>query len=85
MIYWDHNATTPLRPRRGLVTSLQVTGESVVLTAPGRTVTLPGFTAPALRRLLAGPGTPAELPDLDEESALVLSRRMLREGIVLPG
>jgi hypothetical protein len=48
-------------------------------------VTLPAFTEPALRRLLAGPCTPADLPDLDEDSALVLVRRMLREGVVLPG
>jgi hypothetical protein len=79
------DATTALRPRGGLAATLQVTGGSVVLTAPGRTVTLPAFTEPALRRLLAGPCTPADLPDLDEDSALVLVRRMLREGVVLPG
>ena len=78
------DASRLLRPRRGLTTTLRITGESAVLTAPGRTVTLPGFTAPALRRLLAGPCTPADLPELDEQSALVLARRMLREGIVLP-
>jgi ribosomal protein L16 Arg81 hydroxylase len=80
----DLAACTPVRPREGLAATLQVDGDSAVLTVPGRTVTLPAFTAAALRRLLAGPVTPAELPDLDEESALVLVRRMLREGVVLP-
>jgi lysine-specific demethylase/histidyl-hydroxylase NO66 len=80
----DLSAATPLRPRTGLATSLRVEGESVVLTAPGRTITLPAFTGPALRRLLDAPCTPAELPGLDPDSALVLARRMLREGIVLP-
>ncbi|MCW2679096.1 MAG: Cupin 4 family protein [Frankiales bacterium] len=80
----DLSATTALRPRDGLAVSVRNDGDSVVLTAPGRTVTLPAFTQAALRRLLHGPATPADLPDLDEESALVLCRRMLREGIVLP-
>lgn len=77
-------AQTPLRPRRGVRPSLRVDGASVVLTVPGRTITLPAFSEPALRRLLAGPCTPSDLPGLDEESALVLGRRMLREGILLP-
>ena len=81
----DLAASTPLRPRAGLAVTVRVEGESVVLTAPGRTITLPVFTEPALRRLLAAPATPAGLPDLDDESALVLCRRMLREGVILPG
>ena len=80
----DLSESTPLRPRTGLGATLRSEGESVVLTAPGRTITLPAFTAPALRRLLAGPCTPGDLPELDAGSALVLARRMLREGIVLP-
>jgi lysine-specific demethylase/histidyl-hydroxylase NO66 len=75
---------TRLRPRAGLTTSVRVDETSVVLDVPGRTVTMPAFTEAALRRLLAGPCTPGDLPGLDEESALVLSRRMLREGVVLP-
>ena len=75
---------TPLRPRGGLATTIGSNGDQVVLTAPGRTVRLPGFTEPALRRLLAEPCTPADLPGLDAASALVLARRMLREGVVLP-
>ena len=80
----DLSPGTPLRPRAGLAVQLRVDGGSVVLTAPGKTLTLPGFTEPALRRLLDGPATPADLPGLDDAGALVLARRMLREGIVLP-
>lgn len=76
---------TPLRPRAGLSVDVRVEADAVVLTLPGRTVTLPTSTEPAVRRLLAGPSTPGDLPGLDPESALVLARRMLREGVVLPG
>jgi len=78
------SSATPLRPRAWLATTLRADGDQVVLTAPGRTVRLPGFTEPALRRLLSEPFTPADLPGLDQASALVLARRMLREGVVLP-
>jgi len=78
------SSATPLRPRGGLAPTVRRDGDQVVLTAPGRTVRLPGSTEPALRRLLDAPCTPADLPGLDEPSALVLARRMLREGVVLP-
>jgi lysine-specific demethylase/histidyl-hydroxylase NO66 len=77
-------AATPVRPRTGLRTQLERDGEQVVLSLPGRTVRLPAFTELALRRLLEAPCAPVDLPELDEESALVLVRRMLREGVVVP-
>ena len=79
------SATTALRPRR-VTTSVRLDGEQVVLTLPGRSVTLPAFVEPAVRRLLAGPCTPADLllGGLDEPGALVLGRRLLREGAVVP-
>jgi lysine-specific demethylase/histidyl-hydroxylase NO66 len=73
-----------VRPRQGLDVCVQIDGGAVVVAVPGRTLTLPGFTEPAVRRLLVGSCTPDDLPGLDEEGALVLVRRMLREGIVLP-
>lgn len=79
------SSSTPLRPRAGLSVEVRVDADSVVLALPGRTVTMPGFTQPAVRRLLAGPSTPADLPGLDPDSALVLCRRLLREGLLLPG
>jgi len=79
------SATTALRPRR-VTTSVRLDGEQVVLTLPGRSVTLPAFVEPAVRRLLAGPCTPADLllGGLDEPGALVLGRRLLREGAIVP-
>lgn len=79
------DAATSLRPRAGLAVEVRVEADSVVLTLPGRTVMLPAFTEQAVRRLMAGPSTPAELPGLDSDSALVLARRLLREGVLLPG
>ncbi|MBC7375149.1 MAG: cupin-like domain-containing protein [Frankiales bacterium] len=79
-------ATTKLRPRTGLAWTLSVADGPVALTLPGRTVTLPEFVEPALRRLLDGPCTPAQLcvGGLDAQGALVLARRLLREGVVVP-
>jgi hypothetical protein len=78
--------STPLRPRQGLHVEVRVDGTSLVLSLPGKTVTLPAFVEPAVRRLLDGPSTPADLllGGLDEAGALVLARRLLREGAVLP-
>ncbi len=79
-------ADTALRPRVGLTATLQVDGESLVLGLPGKQVRLPSFTEPAVRRLLDAPATPADLrtTGLDDEGCLVLARRLLREGAVLP-
>ena len=80
------DAGTALRPRRGLAVEPRTDGESLVLALPGKSVSLPAFTEPAVRRLLQAPCTPAELAvgGLDEPGALVLARRLLREGAVLP-
>ena len=80
------DARTPLRPRRGLALAPRLDGDALVLDLPGRTVTLPAFVEPAVRRLLEGPCTPGDLRlgGLDEPGALVLARRLLREGAVLP-
>ena len=75
-----------MRPRGGLHARLHYDGDAVVLTLPDRTVHLPAVAAPALRQLLAGSCTAADLvpAGLDEAGALVLVRRMLREGVVVP-
>ncbi len=77
---------TPLRPRQGLALAPAVEGDLVRIGLPGRLVTLPAFVAPALTRLLSGPAAPEDLllGGLDEAGALVLARRMLREGAVVP-
>ena len=78
--------TSPLRPREGLRRTLREDSGTVVLQLPDRAITLPGGARPALERLLAGPCTPSDLSahDLDDTSALVLARRMLKEGVVVP-
>jgi len=77
--------TTALRPRRGSAVRLEE-GAETALSLPGRRVVLPASTRAALRVLLAGPCTVAELAvgELDADDALVLARRMLREGVVVP-
>jgi bifunctional lysine-specific demethylase and histidyl-hydroxylase NO66 len=78
--------STPLRPRAGLSATVDDVDGHVVLGLPDRTVSLPVSTGPALRRLLAGPATPGAVVDehLDAADVLVLVRRLLREGVVVP-
>jgi lysine-specific demethylase/histidyl-hydroxylase NO66 len=77
-----------VRPRRGLGHRLDL-GDPVRLRLPGREITLPAVTGPALGVLLdGGPVTPAAIGagdlGLDDDDALVLVRRMLREGVLVP-
>ena len=75
-----------LRPRRGLPVSIRLDGDEVLAELPGRRIALPAYAAPALHRALAGPATPQDLllGGLDEPGALVLARRLLREGVIVP-
>jgi len=72
-----------LRPRAGLPGEVRTEGDQVVLRVPGRELRLPSYTEEAVRLALAARFTPAELA-LDPADALVLCRRLLREGIVVP-
>ncbi len=78
--------STALRPRGGLVPELVLDGEQLVVRLPGKAIALPAFTEPAVRRALDGPTSPADLRlgGLDEVGTLVLARRLLREGVVVP-
>jgi hypothetical protein len=74
-----------VRLRSGLRFRLDVDGERAVLALPGRTITLPGATEQALRALLdPQPSTVGNLPGMDGADQLVLVRRLLREGVVVP-
>ena len=54
------------------------------LTARGTVLSLPVEAAPALQALRTGdPVTVGSLPGLDLASALVVVRRLLREGVVV--
>jgi bifunctional lysine-specific demethylase and histidyl-hydroxylase NO66 len=56
-----------------------------VLELPDREVTFPAFTAPALRALLGDqPVVVGSLPGMEEADQVVLVRRLLREGVLVP-
>lgn len=78
-------ATTGLRPRHGLPVELRDAGERVALLLPGSAIELPGSCRVALERVLAGPCVVQDLAvgGLDDADALVLARRLLREGVVV--
>jgi hypothetical protein len=57
----------------------------VVLELPDRRISLPGTTAAAVRDLLTGGRrTVGDLPGLDAADQVVLVRRLLREGVLVP-
>ena len=81
---------TPLRQRGGLrlrlVPDTEAGGrERLKMVLLDRTITLPADASEAVE--LIGDGhefTPAELPGLDPEAQLTLTRRLLREGVLVP-
>jgi bifunctional lysine-specific demethylase and histidyl-hydroxylase NO66 len=74
-----------VRRRAGLRYRLVRHGEHVVLALPDRQITLPVATEAAVRALASG-GTCSvgSLPDMDEADQVVLVRRLLREGVLVP-
>lgn len=74
-----------VRPRQGLPWTLAPRDERVALTLPDRVVELPAVAEAPLRQLLAGPVRVDRVEGLDREGALVLVRRMLREGVLTGG
>jgi hypothetical protein len=74
-----------VRRRVGLHHRLRPAGEKVVLELPDREIGLPAFTEPAVRALLSGDPVPVgSLPEMEEADQIVLVRRLLREGVVVP-
>jgi bifunctional lysine-specific demethylase and histidyl-hydroxylase NO66 len=72
-----------VRLRRGLGHRLS-DGDPPELAMADRTLRFPDGTRPALRALLAGaPVVVGSLPGLDDDSRLVLVRRLLREGVLV--
>ncbi|GAA3357495.1 cupin domain-containing protein [Saccharopolyspora gregorii] len=74
-----------VRRRAGLRHRVVDGADEVVLELPDRRLALPADTADAVRELLTG-GTfrVGELPGLDEADQVVLVRRLLREGVLVP-
>jgi JmjC domain len=74
-----------VRLRIGLHHRLVAEAGRLRLQLPDREITFPTVVEPALRALL-GPGSRSvgDLPGLDEADQLVLVRRLLREGVLIP-
>jgi len=76
---------TALRVRSGLRPALRRTADRLSLDVIDTTVSWPLDVEQALRRALSGDTfRPFELDNLDPDEQLVLARRLLREGIVVP-
>ena len=74
-----------VRLRIGLHHRLRQADERVVLELADREICLPAFTEEALRALLGGtPVAVGSLPKMEEADQIVLVRRLLREGVVVP-
>ena len=78
------DAHTPVRWRRSLPVRIATVEDRVRIVARTKTLSLPAEAEPAVRRLATGDGiTVGELPGLDIESAVVVVRRLVREGFVV--
>jgi len=76
---------TSLRLRRGLRAAVSADAESVTLRLLDTSVRFPIAAESALKDVLdGGRFTPAQLPGLDADEQLIIGRRLLREGIVVP-
>ena len=76
---------SPLRLRRGLRAEVVADATTVALTLIDSVVRFPIAAESALKVVLdGGEFTPGDLPGLDADEQLVIGRRLLREGIVVP-
>jgi bifunctional lysine-specific demethylase and histidyl-hydroxylase NO66 len=70
--------------RRHLQHTVRDEGTDVVVTLPDRSLRLPASAGKAVRAVLGGARLHVhELPDLSPEDALVLTRRLVREGVAV--
>ena len=78
-----HEATT-VSLRHGLDGRVLAAGTEVALVLPGKTIRLPAEAGDALAAVLTGDTVRAgDLPGLDPASALVVARRLVREGVLV--
>jgi bifunctional lysine-specific demethylase and histidyl-hydroxylase NO66 len=76
---------TALRLRRGLRAAVSADGDAVTVRLIDTTVRFPVAAQAALKFVLDAAGfTPEQLPGLEPDEQLVIARRLLREGIVVP-
>jgi hypothetical protein len=80
----DLGAGQRIRWRQGLDATIEPEGDRVALRLPGRVVRFPGQCTDALRALATGSAAQAgALAGLDEPDSLTVSRRLLREAVVV--
>ena len=77
----DVRSVVAVRP--GLHPQVTSEVETVTLRLSGKTVALPLAARSALDRLLAGPAVRVGDLPIDDASALVIVRRLLREGVLV--
>ncbi|MEL4319299.1 cupin domain-containing protein [Leifsonia sp. YIM 134122] len=78
------DGTTRVRWRGSLGARVEQSGDKARLVSRLTTLTLPGEATEALRHLITGVETVvAEVPGLDESDAVVVVRRLLREGFLV--
>ncbi|MDT5039691.1 MAG: bifunctional lysine-specific demethylase and histidyl-hydroxylase [Actinoplanes sp.] len=78
-------ADTQVRLRAGLRVRVDHGEDEIRLVLLDRTITLPSTTADAVKVVLAGARfCPAQLPGLDAGEQLTVTRRLLREGVLVP-
>lgn len=74
-----------VRWREGLPTDVRTEGTRVAVVLPSGTVRLPAVCSEALHALTDGDvHRVGALPGLDEDDAVVVVRRLLREGVLVP-
>jgi hypothetical protein len=78
-------SSTGLRLRPGLRPLLRPTGDRLTLDVIDSTISWPAQVRGALLMAVSGaPFRPIDLPGLDAAEQLVVARRLLREGVVIP-
>lgn len=80
----DLDPGTTVGWRASLPARLEEDGDTVRIVLARRTISLPAEASAALHALRAGDHAAGELPGLDPDSSLVVSRRLLREGVLVP-
>lgn len=70
--------------REGLDARIEHSESTVRIVLARKTIALPLEAAAAVRALRVGAQDAGGLPGLDESSSLVVARRLLREGVVVP-
>ncbi len=78
------DAATTLGWRTALRGRIEDEDRTVRIVLPRKTISLPAEASAAVHALRAQDHPAGALPGLDQQSSLVVSRRLLREGVLVP-